>query len=391
MSLWNLAQVDSAKQQLKSTLKAVAEAEGQAGKFEYLQSEIRRLEKSSASDDLLRLFIVVISALLLQKKLKRWTGGQIEKMVNLCYNILQMQKISAESSRLGFLYGEINLALSQIYRSDGQHFAAAWQQQLSQHLVKQKASQISSHQRLAAAIRVMRLGHLAKARDYFARANTGDLTAKQEEMAMINQLRCLRLLGRFDEHTKYRRNLIRRVDSSSASFQLELSWEFYCQKATATGELKAIINAVQKGGDHYHEAYLLESYLWAYASSERNLRSRLPRVSALPRRKELRISARSYSYRAVSCLESLHDTDIPLVLRLKELGGILANSQQFVAIERSWLFWIAAARWLAKSHAPELAAVVLQQYQGACLASSNGQSSDLLGLAGDLIARSWNE
>ena len=388
MTFWNHTLITKVKSEVKAELDGLSSGTNSKQKSSYLQRQMQILQESLDSQDLLRLFVVIVSSLLQQKKSHFWSSNQIEKMVESAYKILQMQKISPEKSTLGYLYGEINLALSQLYRSSGDHFAAAWQQQLSHHLVKQTSPSLQSFQNLASGIRFFRLGQIPAAKTAFVSAIAGDLPRRQRELAQINLLRCMRILELDDQHHEESARYLQNSQIESEYWR-ELNWEVDCLQVARSGDLSTLVEKAKKMRGDLETWLLLEAILRSYADSKRRWRTELPKTTTLLRRKDNNLSAKDQLVRALKCLENCYDSSIPLVFRLRELGMILQYPDKFTSREYLWLFWVAASRWLAKSHAPDLAAMIFRQYRGDSFANTGGKKADVLRIAGDLSTRAW--
>ena len=112
-------------------------------------------------------------------------------------------------------------------------------------------------------------------------------------------------------------------------------------------------------------------------------------MQTIARKKDLRPRDLGFFLTAVLEFEKCQDSVIPFVIRLKNLGGILGQTNKFVSIDRELLFYVAATRWLAKNHSHDLAEATLCEYQGLSLKLSNGKSQDTLNIASDLMERNW--
>ncbi|SMF68747.1 hypothetical protein SAMN06296036_12460 [Pseudobacteriovorax antillogorgiicola] len=385
---WQSKNIDHTKKLIKTHLDHVTNEQGTRGRFEAIMRGIREREASSDPKDLLELYVYIMSALVHHKNWGGLSQQQIKKMVTLAYSILQMQDIQPETSTLGFLYGELHMALSQIYRTSGEHFSGAWEQQVSHHVSKKNPPGGESYQALAKAIRAFRLGQVARAYREYLSVETAEISRSQKESAMIGRIRCLRLDQRFDEA----KELITQIESGaerSTKFSRELTWEAFCIKASLEQDLEPMIQSVQRKGSHYQAVYIMEAYLWSLAWPQRQWLDRLPKMSTIARNKKLQAKDLGFFMKAVLCLEECLDSSIPLVIRIKALGQMLKDSNQFIAIDRELLFFIASARWLAKSHSPTLAAIVLGEYEGLSSKISRGACLDVLQVADDLLQRNW--
>ncbi|NRA63921.1 MAG: hypothetical protein HRU19_05525 [Pseudobacteriovorax sp.] len=385
---WTHTLIDSVKRQVKAELDGVLDQGGPKKRLAYIHKEIKKLESSVSSEDLLRLFVLIVSALLHHKQWGGLLTAQIKKLASLGYHVLQIQGVQPETSQMGFLYGEIHMALSQIFRQEGQHRAASWQQDVCKQVAKRKPPGGAGYQTLAKAIRGMRLGQVSQAFLEYKHALTLNLNEGQKETALMGQLRSLRLLQRRDEANHLIQEL-KAQDSYSRKFRGELDWETVCLEAMFCENLEPMIHSVQKSNFHHQPVYLLEAYLWVCAWPQRKWLEKLPKIRSMIRKKDFDTKSYPFFVKANRYLEQCFDKDIPLIIRIKDLGSIFQDSSQFLAIDRELLYYVAASRWLAKSQSPTLASTILGEYEGLCLKITRGQSNDVFRIAGDLYERGW--
>ena len=391
-SEWQIKNIDEAKRRIKAQLDSIQEKAGERQRFQAIQQGIRQLESSTEPKDLLDLYVYIVSALVHHKNFGGLNPSQIRKMTSLAYQILQMQDIQPETSQLGFLYGEIHMALSQIHRISGEHLTAAWEQQFSQHVSRKHPPGGPHYQALASAIRSMRLGQVHRALENYILAAEDTTNRRRIWTARLGQIRCLRLMQQFEEASQLIRSMFDSInihDEASERFQLELHWEKICIDASKEANLDAMIQAVNRKSSHYQAVYLVEAHLWSLAAPQRRWQGRLPKVATILRNKKLQSKDLGFFVKAAQQLEECHDSQIPLVVRVRALGHIIGDLHHFIAIDRQLLFYIAAARWLARIHSPELASIMLGEYEGYSLKITRGHCNDVLNLAGDILDRPW--
>ncbi|MFW7378712.1 MAG: hypothetical protein ACOH5I_07895 [Oligoflexus sp.] len=389
-SEWQVKNIELVKQQVKLDLDAVQEVHGVKERFQAIMNGIRRYESTTEAKDLLLLYVYTISALVHHKNYGGLQQSQIKKLASLAYSLLQMQDIQPETSQLGFLYGEIHMALSQIFRKSGEHLTAAWEQQVSHHVAKKNPPGGMHYQALAKAIRAMRLGQISRALHEYNIADSSDIPERQQETARLGRIRCLRFMGRLAASCELIDLSLQEVEQKER-FRLELEWEKICIEATSSQDLNEMIASVHRKGRHYRAVYIMEAYLWALAVSQRKWLEKLPKISTIQRNKSLQTRELGFFSRVMLQLEECQDSNIPLVVRIKSLGNIVQDINQFIAIDRQLLFYVAAARWLAKIQSPTLAAMMLGEYEGFCRKITHGKCADIFQIAGDLMNRPWYE
>lgn len=337
----------------------------------------------------LRRFIYIVSALVHHEKHGGLTTAQIKRAVEVARGILQINGVKPGSSRLSFLHGELHLVLSQIYRHEGQHWQAVWEQQMAIYDAKQNLPGGARFQALSLAHRSLRLGHARLALLYYEQANASEkLKDSAKESAHLGMAKALRLSGRIEQA----KELIARLRNDaklSSNAMRELIWEQICLGAHSTQDLSDMLAGVRTGKMHYDGIFLLEASLWTRAVAQRQWMGRIIKVTTMGRKKDLNARRFGYFYQAVLQIERCYDQDVPLPIRIRELGEILASKDHFTTIDKELLMWVAAARFLARVSSFALASLTLSEYVALSLKLSQGETQDVLGIAADLIERPW--
>jgi hypothetical protein len=311
---------------------------------------------------------------------ERWGGmqsRQVEKIAEHAGGILKLQGIHQSSSRLGSLFADLHLVLSQIHRKSGEHWRAAWQQQMAERLQKK-----SDHQAHGAAIRALRLGHAQLAIPLFQKAAASDNPLTRHR-ALLGLIKCLRLAG---EHIEAKRQIdALSSDQLSEAGSTELAWEVACLNAGAV----ELARSVKRGKPHFQGIYVLEAYLWARATEDRTTIDWLSSLNTYRRNKTLRIPYLGALDRIAQAIDHCYDNSFEFHLRLERLGETLNQVPLLLSVEQELLTWAAAARWLARHNAASQAALCLAQYAGLSLRLTGGASKDAMGLCGDMLQREW--
>lgn len=387
-STWQIKQIEKAKLQVKNELDNAFRVGGVKARFARIMAGIRQNEGAFNPDQLLLLFIYIVSALVHHARYEGLSQSQISRLINLAYTVLQIQGIQPETSSLSFLYGELHLALSQIYRLEGKNWTAAWEQQLSYMLSRRNPPGGEAFQLLSQGMCSLRLGHAVNAYAKFDLADNDTMSAGNLEKAKIGKIRALRLSGHYDKAKNFIR-LVKLDNRFSKAGMREIAWEQLCLEASITNDLTEIISSVQRKGQHYEAVYIVEAFLWARAVSKRHWCDRLPKMQTIARKKDLGARDLGFFLKAATAFEECNEKIIPFVTRLKKLGVLLEKTHLFSSIDRELLFYLAAARWLARNRLPTLATLALWEYKGLSLKLSDGRSADVLNLAKDLLQRPW--
>ena len=218
--IWNEKSIERCKQRIKAELTSIEQNKGMDARKEYLLNKIRWLETSASNaKELLDLYVYLMSLLVLDSRLNFLTPARVTKTVDLVRSILHSQGILETKSRLSHLHGELHSILSQINRSRGDHWNAAWNQFLSSYVTRGHRSEDEGFKRLSMAHRAMRLGYLQAALDDLLEAKS-ILDGSLFQMACVSEIRLLRLQG----HLQEAKNRIEVL----ASHQLSASIEKIC-------------------------------------------------------------------------------------------------------------------------------------------------------------------
>jgi len=96
-----------------------------------------------------------------------------------------------------------------------------------------------------------------------------------------------------------------------------------------------------------------------------------------------------FFFTCVQTIERCYDYSIPYIRRLEALGRLLTELNKLPTIDKELLVWAAAVRWLSRSKARSLAALVLSEYHALSLRLSKGKMVDVFGLMEDITKRDW--
>ncbi len=358
------------KQRLSLALKRVAELEDDATP----QGQLRR-------------FVYVISSLVHHAKDGGLSRSQVKRAKDLALTLLRANGVLPGASRLDFLYGELHLVLSQIYRKFGLQWQAAWEHQQALHRSRRSAGPNAGFEALGMGNRALRLGHVTLALGEFRRADAQELSPKDLEKVRLGIAKTLRLSGDFAAAKAALAELGRLELSEEA--RLECEWEGFCITATVEKNLAPMVRAVRRQGSHRHGIYVLEASLWTKAAEQREWQDQVLSVKSMAKHQGLKPQRYGFFYAAARELDACYDLEIPLPLRIEGLGDVLAQTSKLTTVDKELLVWGAAARFLARSHAVSHAALALSEYVSLSLKLTGGRTSDALGLLGDMGDRQW--
>lgn len=374
---WTLAEVSRFKIAIKTEL----DQKNPAEKMPYILGRITELNHSQSAADGLQLFVFAMSALAQHERSGGLHPSQIRDLINLAETTLKVFQIAPQTSRLAFLYGELSMMASQIYLKDGFFWKATWEQYVAMHLSGDALPGGKAYVDLLFGIKFLRLGHGARALDFFKDAEALGGAGDVWRLARIHRIRTLRLTGKHQEALQLIRATSHQHDNED--LQRELDWEMACCGIQETQKLDLLHELVQKGSSHYQASYVLEFYFWALAVPTTQWLSKTSRIRTLVRDEELGLKDSSFYYGIARDLERAYDEKLNLTHRLQTLGGILEKLPQCHSVDRQLLILAAVGRWLLRKKIKDLFEVTLLEYRSLCQKMSQGHSSDLLGLFED--------
>lgn len=381
--LWRRADVEEEKVRVRSELDAVGAKEGMGERLQAALAAIRRLEGDTSSKGMLSRFVYSVSALVHHLAHGGLTGRQIAALAELGDAILKIQGVKPQSSQLSFLYGDLHLVLSEIYRREGRGWDATWEQLTSFYLSQRAPSGGRGFQAFACANQAIRLGHGPLAEAEFERAWRLGVPAKLKGRVLLERVKALRLVGKREEAANAFIDGKKDCELSPDELK-ELQWEELCRKVAVDQDLRPLINAVRKGGEHFNPAYILEAFLWTRAVASREWLTRVQKLRGLAKHGEMTRKKSGFLYECVMVFETIYDQEIPADFRLHRLGELLHGAASLPTIDLELLLWSAAARWLIRMRAFRFATFSLAEYRGRSLRLSGGRSRDVLGVAADL-------
>lgn len=383
---WQTRRFDAERAAIRDELSTIAASD--SGTQQALSHAIQQVEILSADDGpvaQMRRLIYVIGGLTLHAQFGGLRPQQLGRLFNLAYAILKTENIHSGTSRLAFLHGELHDLKARLHAGDGQHWLAAWEQQLASYAAGNEAPDDPGYQLVMSAERALRLGHGALAMR--ACESVEALGDKWLASARLLRLRLLRLSGNAVGAEALA--LDSRTLPWSESQLRELAWEAACRTVACEHDLESMTRLAATGASHHAPRFVLEHQLWARAFPLRRWEEKLANVAYLQRKKGFKGQSAPRLIEAAAVLESLYDYTIPVEVRLDKLGPLLNRATELPSTEATLLVWAAAARWLARGHFFPMAALVLGQYHVLSLMLSSGTNGDALGIAADLLARDW--
>jgi hypothetical protein len=348
--------------------------------LKYLQD---RFEAEQESEDPLvhfKLFMMILRILVMEEKFELIGAKETERYIKLAENLLLLQGISPNSrSDFIFLYADLRNISGQILRRRGEHLPALWETQIAHRFSDGAPGGLN----LVLANRFMRVGRIADAQERLSLVSASNVHRYEYLRAGISRLQCARLNWRLEEFTKTAEELAATFDENDTAFKLEIEWMKLTLSFQQNNQPEAILAKIKRGGTHFSPEYVMDGILWVLASSHKSLVQELPAVSKLRRNGVMSFTKQETDFEVVESLQASYNTAVELDRRIRLLGESLRLFPQLILIETEMLAWIAAARFLARSRALDLAKTCIERYKQISMTVSNGQDLDVLKLTKD--------
>lgn len=384
MKAWSKKLVEREMMRIRDELQDVESRVGPKGRLEAILRGIHETKDELSRMGNLRCYIYVVSALTHQTRHGGLKTKQLESLVALAHALLKIQGVTPITSKIGFLYGYVHLSLSQIHRNDGKPFPSAWEQGLSHYLSLRSPVGGEAYQALSTGIRSLRLGHADLAIEQFKIALKGDLSDYHKARCYLEIIKAYRLSARLDEAEALEPEIAKATLSPEE--RAEVTWERNCRKAVRTGDIDVLISAIKNGRPHSDPSYAREVFFWTRATRSRKWLTRFSTIRSFVSYTGVGIKKRDFMFECIKTLEQCYDSDIPLVIRLRNLGKSLNSRSKLFNVDIELLFLATSLRWLFRSRSYGLAKLVAYEYRSYCLKLSGGRSGDVLGFAQDILS-----
>ncbi len=385
---WTASEISDVKRDVRNELEVYGKEHGQRAKLKYIFQCLNELGETPDSHSLLRSFVYVVSALVHHLRHGGLQGREIRRLSQIGRNCLRLQGIVPGRSKTSFLYGELHMALSQVYGVEGNLWQASWDQLIAKYATRDEpVGGITLHE-LSLGRRALRLGYGETAIHHLEAAMKHAGKSPQGATSGLALVKALRLAGRYEQASILIVTLKGEQEFVAAQ-HLELGWESAWLQLQSGGDFRGILSRVGDRGEHHSGEFISEAKMAAYAIQSREFMDRFSKVATYMRRAIMTPSGLGAFYHCLEALEDCYNKDIPSINRLDTVAQLLEDSSEIVSIEKELLFLAAAARWLARANLREFAAQVLARYRSISWSLSSGKNADSLGLVGDLMQKDW--
>lgn len=380
---WSKATIDKEKKKIRLEIDSVFQPKL---KIRLIFEKIRGLENELSSVTQLKRYLYACYALMLHEKNGGLSEAEVRILGKMAFGSLRLQGISPGVSELSYLYRDLHLFISQIYRKMGNFWVSAWEQHLSHYVSKGSQSNNSEIQMMATAIRSLRLYSSDVAVQMFE--SVEKMSKGENHRARLGKINALRLSGKRAEA----KAMITATESSTTlkeDERTELEWEKLCLEVSESHEVGRLVNAIHRGKKHHESSYIIDTYFWINATQDPRWIERYPTLKSLTRNRDLDFKKYSIYFKVAKIMKGFYDYSIPFQLRLKDAEAILIHARKCLSTEQEMLCWIALSRWLARSRKYDFATLVLSEYRGLSYRLSQGKCDDVFGVAQDLLTSNW--
>lgn len=383
-SSWTQKAIEETKAEIKASLANLDEST----RMKRCLQQIGELRDQVAADQQMACFIYLMSALVLHERSGGLSEFQIKHLSTLGFKILHLQRIKPESSKLSYLYGELHLILSQIYRKAGRLIESFWQQYLSYLMSKKAPLGEKGLQSFAYGMRMLRLGHARPAIGYFIVAEKEAVPVDLKVRSRLIRVQALRFLRQFGEA----RALIEQSELEmelGARERLELEWEKALMAAQENFSIDRLLEMVQPEGSHHRGPYVLDVFYLQMCLPPKVRPKQLAKIRYLKTKKELELPANGTYYKLALALEKAQDDEVSVIRHLNNLEKSASSARTLVSVDKAINALGAICRWLEVNKAYPLALMYLREFAALNLKVSEGASRDMFGLMSDLFAQPW--
>lgn len=354
--------------------------------------EVAAYKEGQQADAQLWCFIFCMSALVHHEQVGGLNHRQVEDLFELAESILKVRGIQPKKSRLTSMYSDLHIIRSQLFRKQGDHWSAAWEQHLALRYSGGKPSGGKSFHDFAMGNRLIRMGCRRLAISYYAAAlekgAEPKLTSQQASRLELSRITGFRISGELDLAEALITSMLK-VTPKDSRIGIDLHWERLCCEAQRSQDIRALMATTRRGLPHHTAGYVVEMVLWGLCMPKREGLKDLIILETLRRNKTLKVKVLGLFFEAVSSIQFCYDQTVPIEIRMRRLSQNLRRTHELISMDKELMIWLAAARCLVRLRSYEMAVLCMARYESLSLQSSDGECHDGLGVATDLFTADW--
>jgi hypothetical protein len=351
---------------------------GPAAALAYLRGGIGALADAAVeeAEQAVACYVMLLATLVLHERHDLLSDREVDHVTEHARGLLSLAGIGPSRSTLSFLHANLHTVRGQIYRRQGRHWHAAWEQEQARRAADGPEDEVAFHA-MVRANRLMRLGHATEALAEWSAA-APHLAAPVAQRCRIDQVRTLTLLGRFAEADALSAQL--RADRSLApALALELDWQRLVTAYRAEFDARLLLRAIGRRGAFRSTSYVAEACLWITAGPHPSTVAKLP---SLARRRRVAgdDAPAGADLEIARGIQQAADVEVAPTERIHRVGEALKKVDRLVTVDKALLAWGAGARVLHRLRAGSAATLVQGRYEALSRVLSDGATADLLGL-----------
>lgn len=311
----------------------IAALPSDGAKHHYIEENLETYQKNPEQDGgYIKLFFFSLALMRRYIFSSTLSASQVKSLADQALGILRIHQIAPDTSRLGFLYSRIYLALAMFYQRQGEPIAFLHQLSLAKRAAAKAAPEAKPDFAYEMANFYYHNGYLLQAIDAYHTSITailqrfadGDLeyVATQRhaiEFPLKRIITALRHLAAYDLADEITAGIKVYSDLYSRRFLTELSWEQLWRQSARDGHFNAMYYDVKKGKAHHNGKYLLDClFLRVFESRQESWDfGQIAKPSTLFRNKSLMKKANSKSHKTLILIENLGDSARPFETKLE--------------------------------------------------------------------------
>jgi len=381
---WKGPEFERVRSEIKTKLESIERDQGIRAVFSFGISELARLESTEETIGQIQRYLYINYLLIYHSRYEGLPAKVFKQLPDLATAILLSEGIKRETSRLGYLHGDIHLILSQIERTKGRQDEALWNQQLSCFFSARGPADREAFQSLSLGIQYLRSGYATLALAEFSQVKLDCLQPARRARLCLETHKALRLSGQFEKAES-----LPLADEVKCDSEFLEEWTFEkIWLGIQQGEpISTLIQSVRALRSFENPTFILETFLLTRAVRSRKDLKLFPTFISLKRVRSEVLKQEKALYTAASAIENAYNSDIPYLQRLDQIRSILTGSNVFRSVDNELLFRAAALRWLSRHSAPLFLPLVRKQYESLCLRLTDGKQKDVLGIVADITGR----
>lgn len=273
---------------------------------------------------------------LLSIKIERSCDSEVKKFTDLALNILKINKINPNTSRMAFLYSEIYLLVAKYKLSNGQEIESLKNFSLAKRYSSKSTPEAKPNFTLFKADFYFSTGFILKSLEVYHQSLLENLEKgegkKEIEYSILKIIKGLRFINDISLANQLDEKITTYSEYYSTQLISELKWERIWRKSQSENNYYSLFYQTKKGKSHHKGSFILDCL---YLSAARINREKIefknfPKPSTVFRNKGMTNSMNLFSLKNLMLIEQLDDPSRPLEAKLEISTKILKNAKRIL-------------------------------------------------------------